>query len=191
MQRRDEKGDKNKNKKGTTVTPLGIKIVSVLLLFCALVALISLIYTLSASTPKVNAPAVLDVVALSAFPIAYGIWLRKKWAFYASLILLESLIIIYPLTAAFSPPGFLEENWICLVSFIALGVMAVPILISNKSHFIETFEPAERQKGVKLHELIERLSILTFYMSFLCFPHHKNCTALCPCFWRRHGDVWF
>jgi dolichyl-diphosphooligosaccharide--protein glycosyltransferase len=161
MQHQDEQRNKNKNKKGTTVTPLGIKVASILLLFCALVALVSLIYMLSASTPKVNAPAVLDVVALSAFPIAYGIWMRKKWAFYASLILLESLIIVYPLTAAFSPPGFLEENWVCLLSFIAVGVMAVPILISNKSHLIETLETAkaERQKGVKLHELIERLPI--------------------------------
>ena len=88
MQRRDEKGDKNKNKEGTTVTPLGIKIASVLLVLCGLVALISLIYTLSAPTPTLSASAILAIFAFSAFPMAYGIWLRKKWAFYASLILL-------------------------------------------------------------------------------------------------------
>jgi len=95
MQRRDESRNKNKNKKETKVTPLGIKIASILLVFCGLVALISLIYMLSAPTPKLNAPGILDIFALSAFPIAYGIWMRKKWAFYASLTLLESLIIIY------------------------------------------------------------------------------------------------
>jgi len=168
MQRRDEKEDKNKTKKGTTVTPLSIKIASVLLLFCALVALISLTYVPYASTPtstpKLSASVVLDVVALFAFPIAYGIWLRKKWAFYASLILLESLIIVYPLTAAFSPPEFLDENWVCLLSFIAVGVITVPFLISNKSHFIETFEmaKAERQKGAKLQKLIEKLPVFNF-----------------------------
>jgi len=159
MQRRDEKGDKNKNKKGTTVTPLGIKITTILLIFCGLLALISLLYMLSAPTPKLSAQGILALFALSAFPIAYGIWLRKKWAFYASLILLESLIIVYLLTAAFSPPGFLEENWVCLLSFIALGVITVPILISNKSHFVETFGEAKTQKAMKLRELIERLPV--------------------------------
>lgn len=161
MQRGDESRNRNKNKKELKLTPLGIKITTILLIFCGLLALISLLYTLSAPTPKLSAQAILALFALSTFPIAYGIRLRKKWAFYASLILLESLIIVYPLTAALSPPGFLEENWICLLSFVALGVIAVPILISNKSHFIETLETAkaERQKGVKLHELIERLPV--------------------------------
>ena len=161
MQRRDESRNRNKNEKELKLTPLGIKVASILLVFCGLVALISLLYTLSAPTPKLSAHGILALFALSAFPIAYGIWLRKKWAFYTSLILLETLIITYPLTAAFSPPGFLEENWVCLLSFIALGVITVPILISNKSHFVETFETAkaERQKGVKLHELIGKLPV--------------------------------
>jgi oligosaccharyl transferase (archaeosortase A-associated) len=156
-----QRGDKgrNKNKKEAKVTPLGMKIAPILLVFCGLVALISLIYILSAPMPKLSAQAILALFALSAFPIAYGIRMRKKWAFYASLILFESLIIIYPLITAFSPPRFLEENRICLFSFIAVGIIAVPILISKKSHFIETSETAVRQKGVKLHELIERLPI--------------------------------
>jgi hypothetical protein len=165
MQRGDESRNRNKNnKKELKLTPLGIKIATILLVFCGLVALISLLYMLSPPTSKLNAQAILAIFAFSAFPIAYGIWLRKKWAFYASLILLESLIIIYPLITAFSPPSFLEENWICLLSFIALGVITVPILISNKSHLIETLETAkaETQKGVKLHELIEKLPVFNF-----------------------------
>jgi len=157
MQPRDEKVNKNKNKKGKEEIQLAITITTILLVFCGLVALISLLYTLS--TPKLSVQGLLYIIALSAFPIAYGIWMRKKWAFYASLILLEALIIIYPLTAAFSPPSFLEENWICLLSFIAVGIIAVPILILNKSYFFETFETAETQKGVKLHELIKRLPV--------------------------------
>lgn len=159
MQRRDESRNKNKNKKGTEVMLLGIKIASILLVFCGLVAFISLIYMLSAPTPELSVRGILDIFALSAFPIAYGIWMRKKWAFYASIILLESLIIIYPLIAAFSPHFGIEYNWICLVSFIAVGVIAVPILISNKSYFFETFETTESEKGVKLHELIKRLPV--------------------------------
>lgn len=157
MQQRDEKVNKIKNKEGTKVTPSGIKITSILLVFGGSVALLSLLHVLS--TPKLSVQGILYIIALSAFPIAYGIWMRKKRAFYASLILLESLIIIYPLITAFSPPSFLEENWICLLSFIAVGVIAVPILISNKSYFFETSETLEEQKGVKLHELIKKLPV--------------------------------
>ncbi len=137
---------------------LGIQITTMLLVFCGLVALISLLHALFVSELSASS-GILDIFALSAFPIAYGIWLRKKGAFYAALILLESLIIIYPLTTAFSPPSFLAENWVCFVSFIAVGVIAVPIIISNKAHFVDTFGDAKTQKGVNLHDLIERLPV--------------------------------
>ncbi|MGB2841749.1 MAG: oligosaccharyl transferase, archaeosortase A system-associated [Halobacteriota archaeon] len=156
MQRRDESRNKNKNKKGRKVTLSGIKIASILLVFCGLAAFISLLHVLSASGLRLSVQGILDIFALSAFPIAYGIWMRKKWAFYAALILLEAFIIIYPLTAAFSPPSFLEENWVCLLSFIVVGIIAVLVLISNKSYFIEE---VGTQKGVNLHELIKRLPV--------------------------------
>ncbi len=157
MQPLDEKVNKNKNKKGKEEIQLAITITSILLVFCGLVALISLLYLLS--TPKLSVQGILDILALSVFPIAYGIWMRKKWAFYAALILIEALIIIYPLIAVFSPYFGIEYNWICLLSFIVVGLSVVPILISNESYFFETFETAGRRKGVKLDELIKRLPI--------------------------------
>ena len=131
MQRQDKKEDKKKNQKGTKVVPLGVKITSILLVFYGLVALVSLIHAL----PGLNAQGFLDIFSLFVFPIAYGIWMRKKWAFYASLILLESLIIIYPLIAAFSPYFGIEYNWICLLCFIPVGISVVPIIISNENNF--------------------------------------------------------
>jgi len=91
----------------------------------------------------------------------------KLLVFYASLILLEFFIIVYPLITAFSPPGFLEENRICFLSFIAVSIIAVPILISNKSRFIGTFETVKTQKGMKLHKLLDRLPI--FNILYLIF----------------------
>ena len=163
-----EEENRRKNKKGSKVTPFRVKITAMLLIFCGLVALISLLYTLSAPTPKLSVAGLLDIFALSAFPIAYGIWIQKKKAFYASIILFESLVIIYPLATAFSLPGFFAENWIYLVSFIAVGIIAVPILISNKSHFFSgTFESAKTEKGEKRHKLLERLPV--FNILYLIF----------------------
>jgi len=144
--------EKRKNKMiRTKVVPLGVKVTSILLVFYGLVALVSLLHAL----PGLNAQGFLDIFSLFVFPIAYGIWMRKKWAFYASLILLESLIIIYPLITAFSPYFGIEYNWICLLSFIAVGISVVPIIISNENNF-------EIVEGTKTHKFIKNLPIFNF-----------------------------
>ena len=158
MQRQGGKANKKEGKKETEVMSLGIKIASILLVFCGLVALISLLYLLS--PPRLNAQGLLNIFALSVFPIAYGIWKEKKWAFYASLILLESLIIIYPLIAAFSPYFGIEYNWICLLCFIGVGISVVPIIISNGNNF-------EGIEGAKAHKFIKNLPV--FNLLFVIF----------------------
>lgn len=159
MQRRDEKVNKNKNEKIKEEIQLTIKITAILLVFGGLVALTSLLYLLSA--PKLSVQVILDIFALSVFPIAYGIWMRKKWAFYAALILLEAFIIIYPLIAAFSPYFGIEYNWVCLLSFVVVGISVVPILVSKESYFNEAL------KGAKLQSVIEKLPV--FNLLFVIF----------------------
>ena len=158
MLRQADKRNKSKNRKtGTEVKPLGVKIASILLVFCGFVSLLSLIQMLS--PPKLNAAVFLGFFALFAFPIVYGLWIRQKWAFYASLILLETLVIACPLIASVSPHFGIEYNGLCFVSFIAVGIIAVPVLILNKSYFFKSFEFTKHQKGLNLHELIEKLPV--------------------------------
>jgi len=99
MHRETEKGSKKENKLGTKVPPLSIEITTILLVFLVFLSIVSLLH----APQKLSVQGSLALVALAAFPFAYGIWMRKKWAFYAALILIEPLILVYPLIAAFSP----------------------------------------------------------------------------------------
>ncbi|MBK5190836.1 MAG: glycosyltransferase family 39 protein [Methanosarcinales archaeon] len=110
--------------------PLSLEIITILLVFLGLVSLISLLYAPS----KLSVQGILNIVALAVFPIAYGIWTEKKWAFYATLLLVEPLILIYPIIAAFSPHFGIEYNWISLLSFVIVGLSVVPILLSNENY---------------------------------------------------------
>ncbi len=150
MRRRDEKGGKEK---GEEVTPISIKIASILLLLLALVAVGSLIHALSQQTPGLSAQVILDIFALSAIPVAYGLWKQKNQAFYASLILLETLILISPLIIAFSPYFGIKYNWISLLSFIAVGLAIPPILISNEQ-FIKEAKPQALIKALPIFNAI-------------------------------------
>ena len=142
-------------KKEIAVPPLSVEITTLLLIFLGSVSLISLLLAPSRS----NVQGILNIVALTAFPIAYGIWMRKKWAFYASLILIEPLILIYPFIAAFSPHFGIEYNWISMLSFIVVGLTTLPILISNE-HLFEL-------KAAKLKTFIEKLPV--FNALFIIF----------------------
>ncbi|GEM_PF-428986 len=131
MQRQNKKETRKENKKGREVMPLGSKITSILLVFLCATSIVSLLH----APQRLSVKGSLDLVALAAFPFAYGIWMQKKWAFYASLILLEALILISPLIAAFSPYFGIEYSWISLLSFIGVGLTVLPLLISNEHHF--------------------------------------------------------
>ena len=155
MRQEDEK-EKKENKKRTQLPSLRLEITTILLVFLGVVSLISLLYAPS----KLSVQGILNIVALAVFPIAYGIWTEKKWAFYATLLLVEPLILIYPLIAAFSPYFGIEYNWISLLSFVIVGLSVVPILLSNGNY-------CKILKGTKLQTVIETLPI--FNALFIIF----------------------
>ncbi len=156
MHSQDGKGTGRENKKGMRVPPTSLEIITILLVFLGVVSLISLLL----APQRLNAQGILNLVSIAAFPIAYGIWTEKKWAFYATLILIEPLLLIYPIIAAFSPYFGIEYNWISLVSFVIVGLSVVPILISNENY-------CEILKGTKLQTVIKKLPV--FNALFIIF----------------------
>lgn len=151
MQEQNEQGPKDESKKGKALPPLRLGVTTILLVFLGTVALISLLLLPS----KLSAQGILDIVALTAFPIAYGMWMRKRWAFYATLILLEAFILLYLIIAAFSPYFGIEYSQISLLSAIIVGLTVLPILITDE-HYSGIF------KETKLQKVIERLSVFNF-----------------------------
>ena len=158
MQRQNEQVTKTEQKKGTRVRvpPTSLEITTMLLVFLGAVCLTSLLL----APQRLNAQGILNIIAIAAFPIAYGIWMQKKWAFYATLLLVEPLMLIYPLIAAFSPHFGIEYNWISLVSLVIVGLSVVPILISNENY-------CEILKGTKLQTVIKKLPV--FNALFIIF----------------------
>jgi asparagine N-glycosylation enzyme membrane subunit Stt3 len=154
MHRETEKGGKKENKP-ETVLPLSVEIATLLLVFLGALSIVSLLH----APQRLSVQGSLDLVALAAFPLAYGIWMRKKWAFYASLILLEALILISPLIAAFSPYFGIEYNWISLLSFIGVGLTVLPLLISNEHHF-GILKEAKLQAAIKNLPIFNTLFII-------------------------------
>ncbi len=154
--RQNEELGKKKNKKGMRLPSLNVELTIILLVFLGSVSLISLLY----APQRLSVQGILNIVALAAFPFAYGIWMRKKWAFYGSLILLEALILLSPLIAAFSPHFGIEYNWIALLSFIVMGLTVLPLLIPNEEHF-------GFLKEAKLQTVIKNLPI--FNTLFIIF----------------------
>ncbi|RZN34331.1 MAG: hypothetical protein EFT35_09535 [Methanophagales archaeon ANME-1-THS] len=144
------------NEKGTTVPPLSIELAIILLVFLGGVSLISLLQ----GPQRVGLQTRLDLVTLAALPIALGIWLRKKWAFYAALILLEALILLSPLIIAFSPYFGIGYNWISMLSYLIVGLSVLPLLIANEQHF-------GIRRDAQLQLLIRRLPI--FNILFVIF----------------------
>ena len=130
MQRANEKGTR-KERKGTAVPPISVELATILLVFLGGVSIISLLH----APQRLGFQGGLDLLVLAAIPIALGIWLRKNWAFYAALILLEALILFSPLIIAFSPYFGIEYNWISALSFIIVGLTVLPLLIANEQHF--------------------------------------------------------
>jgi dolichyl-diphosphooligosaccharide--protein glycosyltransferase len=155
MHRENEQGSKKGNKPGTRVPPLSIEIATILLVFLGSRSIVSLLY----APQRLSVQGSLDLVALAALPLAYGIWMRKKWAFCVSLILLEALMLISPLIAAFSPYFGLKYNWISLLSFIGVGLAVLPLLISNEHHF-GFLKEAKLQKVIKNLPIFNTLFII-------------------------------
>ncbi|MBN1763339.1 MAG: hypothetical protein JW878_09765 [Methanomicrobia archaeon] len=158
MQRQHEQAEKRARKIGMKipVPPLGVEIATLLFIFLGVESLISLLL----APDRLNAQGYLHIVALAAFPLAYGIWAEKRWGFYATLILIEPLLLIYPFIVAFSPYFGIEYNWISVLSFVAVGLAVLPLLITNERY-------ADLFKGTKLQMVFEKLPF--FNVLFIIF----------------------
>jgi hypothetical protein len=155
MHPKNENESGRNKKKGMKVPPLSLEISTILLVFLGAVSLFSLLYAPS----TLNVQGFFNIFALTAFPLAYGIWAQRKWAFYVTLLLIEPLMLVYPLTVSFSPYFGIEYNWISLLSFIVVGLTVIPILIANE-HLFELEE-------AKFHAFIEKLPV--FNTLFIIF----------------------
>jgi asparagine N-glycosylation enzyme membrane subunit Stt3 len=156
MQRKTEateKGQKEDILMGVPSTR--IELSALLLTFLGVASLIGLL-----TAPQFNLQGALNIVALAALPIAYGVWKAKKWALYAALILLEPLMILYPLIAAFSPYFQIEYSGISVLSVILVGLAVMPLLVANEHY-------AEMLKKTKIQPLIEKLPV--FNVLFIIF----------------------
>ncbi|MHC1635305.1 MAG: STT3 domain-containing protein [Candidatus Methanospirareceae archaeon] len=146
---------KSREKQDDKLPPNIIDIPSMLLLFCGFLSIISLIRTIIGTTQaQVSLTQVLDGIGILTFPIAYGVWRRKREAFYAAFLLLEILILLYPLAAAFSPHFKIPYNPLILISIVITSITWI--------WYIST-------KGVLKEELRIPKNISTFNILYVTF----------------------